>query len=121
MKYDKLLYFLAGTGIGAVIGMLFSPASGLEMRNKLSAHAQEGMDQLSQKVGEGKRYLEESEVGRRAGATIRGVVDRGKNVANIGKHRFHESIEAGRNRFNEKFERTQTELHPDRDEDSSAM
>jgi gas vesicle protein len=118
---NKLLYLLAGTGIGAIVGMLLSPTSGQEMRNRLSTRAHEGMDRLSQKVEEGRRYVEESEVGRRAGEKMREVVEKGKNVADIGRRIFNESIEAGKNRFNEALTDDQTETRPDRQKDFSAL
>jgi hypothetical protein len=35
---------------------------------------------------------------------LQNVVQKGRNVASMGKRRLHESIEAGRNRFNESIE-----------------
>jgi len=89
---DKLLYLFAGIGLGTVIGNLFSQSSGQEMRNTLSTRAHEGVDRLSQTVEEGRRFIKNSEIPKQAGDTVRSVVNKGKNVASIGKRRLTENI-----------------------------
>jgi len=101
MKRNNLMYLLAGTGVGAAVGMLFAPRGGQEIRNTLTTRAQEGLDAISQKVDEGRRYVQESDLGRRAGETIRTAVERGKNVTSIGRERLNDSIEAGKAKYNE--------------------
>lgn len=104
MKRNNLLYLLAGTGAGAAIALLFAPRQGREIRNTLTTRAQEGLDVIGRKVDEGRRYVQESEVGQRAGETIRAAVERGKNVANMTRDRLNDSIEAGKAKFNESIE-----------------
>ena len=93
---EKLLYFVAGTSIGAALGVLFAPRSGQEVRNTLSAQAQKGVDLISSKVDEGKKYLNEKGVNK---AGVRNFVDRSKQTVNDSiesvKERLNESIEAG--------------------------
>jgi len=88
---EKFLYLLAGTGIGATLGILFAPNSGHEFRNTLSTKAQRGVDLLSGKVEDGKKYI------RERGGSVRKMVDRGKQT-------FDESVQAVKNRFNESIE-----------------
>ena len=38
------LWFLAGLGVGAVVGVLYAPKSGDEMRDVIRSKAQEGSD-----------------------------------------------------------------------------
>ena len=94
---DKLIYFGAGCGIGALIGALFAPKSGQETRHDLSSRVED----LTHKVQD---KIQSSGLRNTASETWQNVVEKGKNVASIGKRRFNESIEAGRNRFNESIE-----------------
>ena len=97
---EKFLYLMAGTGIGAALGILFAPRTGLEMRSSLANQAQKGMDKISEKVEEGKKYVQD-----RGGsaAAVRSMVDRGKQAINDSvdsvRDRFNESVEAGVNEF----------------------
>jgi gas vesicle protein len=61
-------YFLAGLGVGAVLGLLFAPRSGEEMREYLRERAEEGGDYLKKQaeslrqrgeevVEKGKEYI----------------------------------------------------------------
>jgi len=104
MKRSELGYLLAGAGLGAVVSLLFTPSAGRDLRSTLTNRTQEGLDRISQKVDEGKRYVQDSDLGRRAGETIRNVVERGKTVANMGRDRVNDSVEAGKEKFGESME-----------------
>lgn len=92
---DKLLYFGAGCGIGLIVGTLFAPRSGQEMRENLGSK----MDDLSHKVQD---TIHSS--GETASQTWQNVVEKGKNVAAVGRRRFNESVESGKRRFSEALE-----------------
>jgi gas vesicle protein len=94
---DKLIYLGAGCGIGLVLGLLFAPQSGEEIRHTLTNK----VDDLTHKVQE---KVQESGIGETASQTWRNVVDKGKNIANISRIRLNESIEAGKRKFNESVE-----------------
>jgi gas vesicle protein len=94
---DKLIYLAAGCGIGAVIGALFAPRSGQETRRNLSSK----MGGFAVSVPE---RIQESGVGETAGNTLRNVMERGRNVASIGRQRLNDSIEAGKRKFSESIE-----------------
>jgi gas vesicle protein len=94
---DKLIYLGAGCGIGLVLGVLFAPQSGQEIRQTLT----DKVDDLTHRVQE---KVQQSGIGETAGETWRNVVEKGKNVANISRSRLNESIEAGKRKFNESME-----------------
>jgi len=99
---DKLVYLGAGCGIGLVLGLLFAPQSGEEIRHTLTSK----VDDLTHKVQEKVQvYVQEAVIGGTATRTSRNVVDRGNNVPSIGSTRLNESIEAGKRKFNESMER----------------
>ena len=94
---DKLIYLGAGCGIGLVLGALFAPQSGEQTRQDLTNK----VDDLTHKVQD---KIQSSGISGAASQTWNNVVEKGKNVASIGRQRLNESIEAGRRRFNESLE-----------------
>ena len=94
---DKIIYLGAGCGIGLVIGMLFAPQSGSETRHTLTSR----VDDLTHKVHD---KVQHSGIADTASQTWHNVVEKGKNVASIGRARLNESIEAGKRKFNESME-----------------
>jgi gas vesicle protein len=94
---DKIVYLGAGCGIGMVLGLLFAPRSGEEIRHNLSTK----VDDLTHRVQE---KISQSSIGDTASQTWNTVVEKGKNVASIGRQRINESIEAGKRKFNESVE-----------------
>src|SRR5436305_3416607 len=94
---DKLIYLGAGCGIGLVLGLLFAPQSGEEIRHTLTSK----VDDLTHKVQE---KVQESGIGDTASQTWHNVMEKGRNVASIGRTRLNESIEAGKRKFNESME-----------------
>jgi len=101
---EKFLYLVAGTGIGAALGILFAPRSGQEMRSTLATQAQRGVDLITEKVEEGKKFVQEQ---GGASGTVRNILDRGKRTLN-------ESVESVRNRFNESVEAGTSEYRAQR-------
>ena len=94
---DKWIYLGAGCGLGLVIGLLFAPQSGHEIRHTLTGK----IDDLTNKVHE---KVQRSGIRETAGQTWRDVVERGRNVANIGKARVNESIDAAKRKYNQSIE-----------------
>src|ERR1022692_2793464 len=82
------LWFLAGLGVGAVVGVLYAPRSGDEMRDVIRSKAQEGSDKARHQA-------------RRAREQASEWVDRGGDVLNQQKERFRSAYEAGRQAYNE--------------------
>lgn len=48
---------LLGVAAGAAIGILFAPDKGSEIRRKIAGNAEDLVDQLSDKISEGKQAL----------------------------------------------------------------
>jgi len=55
----KLLYFLGGLGIGAILALLFAPQSGKQTRDLIVQKAEEGKDYVTTKGREVIRQAEE--------------------------------------------------------------
>jgi gas vesicle protein len=94
---DKFIYLGAGCGIGLVLGLLFAPQSGEEIRHTLTHKVEDLTHKVQEKV-------HESGIGDSASQTWRNVVEKGKNVANIGRSRLNESIQAGKRKLDESLE-----------------
>lgn len=84
----SFLWFLAGLGVGAVVGVLYAPRSGDETREVLRSKAQEGSDRVRQQA-------------RRAREQAGDWVDRGRDVLNQQKEQFRSAYDAGRQAYHE--------------------
>ena len=86
---NSFLWFLAGLGMGALVGVLYAPRSGAETREALRARAEEGRDQLRDQA-------------RRAREQANEWIDRSRS--SVGEHRdkFRAAYEAGRQAYREK-------------------
>jgi gas vesicle protein len=94
---DKLVYLGAGCGIGLVLGALFAPKSGQQTRQDLDNKVDDLMHKVQEKI-------QSSGIKDTAAETWQNVVQKGKNVASFGKQRINESIESGRQKFNDSME-----------------
>ena len=85
---NGFLWFLAGLGVGAVVGVLYAPRSGDETRDAIRAKAQEGTERARAQA-------------RRAREQAGDWVDRGRDVLNQQKEQFRSAYEAGRQAYHE--------------------
>ena len=85
---NNLGWFLAGMGIGAVLGILYAPKSGRETRQALMDSADEGREYLMTR-------------GREAREQISTIVDRGKDTISRQREQINSAIEAGRQAYRE--------------------
>src|SRR6187200_3468907 len=90
---NKLFYLLAG----AAVGVLFAPKSGEQMRTEIS----DRVDDLKTKL---QKKVQDTHITEDVSNTVKNVVERGKNVASIGRQRLNESVEAGKRKFNDSIE-----------------
>lgn len=85
---NNFMWFLAGLGFGALLGVLYAPRSGRETRESILNSAQEG-----------KEYLKNR--GKEARETVNQWVDRGKEVVGRQKEQFSQAAEAARHAYRE--------------------
>jgi gas vesicle protein len=85
---NTFLWFLAGLGVGAVVGVLYAPKSGDETREVIRSKAQESSERARQSA-------------RRAREQANDWMDRGRDVINQQKEQFRNAYEAGRQAYNE--------------------
>jgi gas vesicle protein len=83
-----ILWFLAGLGIGAALGVLYAPKSGKETRDDIARYAQEGTDQVKQRA---RQYREQANQ----------WVERGKDVVAQQKEQIRTAVEAGKQAYRE--------------------
>lgn len=94
---NKLIYLGAGCGIGVILGILFAPKSGEEIRHSLTNKVED----LTHKVQD---RISHSGIRDSASQTLSSVIEKGKNVAHIGRQRLNESFEAGKRKYSEMIE-----------------
>jgi len=85
---NSFLWFLAGLGFGALMGVLYAPRSGRETRDAIKNSAQEGSEYLKTR-------------GREAKETVSQWVDRGKDVVGQQKEKISAAIDATRQAYRE--------------------
>jgi gas vesicle protein len=83
---NSFLWFLAGLGVGAVIGVLYAPASGAETRDTIRNKATEGRDYVTNQA-------------QRAKDTASQWVDKSKDIYSQQKEQFRSAFAAGRQAY----------------------
>jgi gas vesicle protein len=96
---DKLLFFVAGAGIGAVFALLFAPKSGRETRELLARTASDSREFVSTKVNEGRQVVEER--GRKIGDDFNSFIDKSKEAVQRQKEQLTAAFEAGKAAYRE--------------------
>jgi gas vesicle protein len=85
---NSFAWFLAGLGIGAVVGILYAPRSGDETREALRSKANESREYMRERARQAKDQASD-------------WVDRGREVLNQQKDQFRAAYEAGRQAYHE--------------------
>ncbi len=88
---SNFMWFLAGLGFGALLGVLYAPRAGRETRDSLKNTAQEGREYLKTRSRDAKETMNE-------------WVDRGKEVVGRSKEQINSAIDAGRQAYREAAE-----------------
>jgi gas vesicle protein len=85
---NSFVWFLAGLGVGALVGVLYAPSAGSEIRDNLRSKAEEGREFMKERA-------------RKAREQASDLVDRGREVAKQQKEQFKSAYEAGRQAYHE--------------------
>jgi gas vesicle protein len=85
---NGILWFLAGLGVGAAVGVLYAPKSGRETREAIMNAAEEGRDVVKDRA---RQYRDQAT----------DWVERGKDVVSSQKDQFRSAFEAGRQAYRE--------------------
>ena len=85
---NRFMWFLAGLGLGALVGVLYAPQSGEETREQLRRSARDGADRLREQA-------------RQARDQANQYVDRGREKFSQQRDQFRSAVEAGRQAYRE--------------------
>jgi gas vesicle protein len=85
---NGFMWFVAGLGLGALVGVLYAPRPGRETREALRDRAEEGRDFFATR-------------GRQVREQVGDVVGRGRDFVGQQKDQFRAAYEAGRQAFRE--------------------
>ena len=88
---NSFMWFLAGLGFGALLGVLYAPRSGRETREAIRSSASEGRDYIKAR-------------GREARDTMNDWVERGKEVVGRQKEVVSNAVDEARRAFREASE-----------------
>jgi gas vesicle protein len=94
-----ILWFLAGLGIGAAVGVLYAPKAGQETRDSLLSAAEESREMMQERA---RKYKEQASQ----------WADRGKEVISQQKDNIRSAFEAGRQAYRDATQDT-TPTDPD--------
>ena len=90
---NNIGWFLAGLGLGALVGVLYAPKSGKETRDSIVQGALEGREYVTNR-------------GRQAGEQVGQWVDKGRDVYSRQKDQFNSAIEAGKQAYRDAVSET---------------
>lgn len=85
---NSFMWFLAGLGVGAAVGILYAPKSGRETREAIMQAADEGRETVSNRA-------------RQARDQAGQWVDRGKQYVDSQKEQIRSAFEAGKQAYRE--------------------
>ena len=91
-KSYGLAWFLAGLGVGALVGILYAPKAGRETRDDIVSGAKEGTEYLRART-------------RQAAEEVSAIVDKGKEQVTEYVERGREAVDRGRAQWEEFVER----------------
>jgi gas vesicle protein len=91
-----VLWFLAGLGIGAAVGVLYAPKAGHETRDSLLSAAEEGRGMVQERA---RKYKDQAQQ----------WADRGKDVISQQKDNIRSAFEAGRQAYRDATQDTNSD------------
>ena len=94
-KSYGLAWFLAGLGVGALVGILYAPKSGKETREDIAQGAREGTEYLRARSREAAEQV--SDLVDKGKAQVSEYVDRSREVVDRGRTQWEEFVQRGKN------------------------
>jgi gas vesicle protein len=85
---NSFLWFLAGLGLGAVIGVLCAPKAGQETRDEILQRAEDGRDYVANRARQAREQAQQ-------------WADKGRDFYQQQKDQFRSAFEAGKDAYNE--------------------
>ena len=83
---NGFMWFIAGLGLGALVGVLYAPRSGRETREQILKSAEEGRDWASERARDAREQANQ-------------WVERGKDVVRAQKEQLGSALDAGRQAY----------------------
>jgi gas vesicle protein len=117
-KALQLGWFLAGLGVGALVGILYAPKSGRETREVIADRTREGAEYLRNRTQQAAEHVsalvdkgkeQAGDYVDRGRAQWEEFVERGKNLVTDQKTRVTAAVDAGR----EAYKTTVVPVDPD--------
>ncbi len=102
-KIQGLGWFLAGLGVGALVGILYAPKSGREMREELVSGAQDGTEYLRNRTRQAAEEV--SALVNKSKEQMGEYVERGREAVDRGRAQWEEFVERGKNVVTEQSKR----------------
>jgi gas vesicle protein len=102
-KSYGLAWFLAGLGVGALVGILYAPKSGRETREDITTGAREGAEFLRARTRQAAEEV--SALVDKSKEQVAALVDKTKEQVNEYVDRSREAIDRGRAQWEEFVER----------------
>jgi gas vesicle protein len=96
---DKMLFFMAGAGIGAVLALLFAPKSGRETRELIARTANDSRDFIANKYSEGRQVVDDKR--RKMTDDFSTFLDKSKEAVQRQKEQLSAAFEAGKAAYRE--------------------
>lgn len=93
-RVQGLAWFLAGLGVGALVGILYAPKSGRETREDIVQGAREGTEYLRAKSKQAAQHV--GTLVDKSKEQLGDYVDRGREVVDRGRAQWEEFVERGK-------------------------
>jgi gas vesicle protein len=87
-------WFVAGLGLGALVGVLYAPKAGREIREEVANNAREGAEYLKQRSRETADHV--STLVERGKSQVNDYVDQGKEYIDRGRAQVEQAVYQGR-------------------------
>lgn len=98
-KINGVAWFLAGIGVGALVGILYAPKSGRETREDLANSAKEGAEYVRNRSRQAADYA--TDIYGKSKDYAAGYADRGREYYEKGRAQWGDFVERGKSLVNE--------------------